>query len=289
MRSEKVELIADTARFPDLRVTTFMVEIPIYTRTHILTHRALSRNGASSRAIPLERCDFSYTPYVFPKENDRMIPGDVFDRESEEHLKFTQEWHEHRDATLARAGLAWDWENSKAVQFENVNSLYTSSGAKAHKEILSRLVEPFKLVKFIITATAWKNFFFLRCNKAAQDSIRYVATEMKRIRDENIPDHKEYHLPFISNEEYQEFGVSDSALISAGRCASVSFGTTNKDNEKALRLSKRLQKDGHWSPFEHQAILISPSSLVSWENLCGNFQNGVVQHRHLLHSGKVFA
>lgn len=48
-------IIADSMSDQGVRLTTFEVEFPRWILCEVNTHRAISKNGASSRAIPLKR------------------------------------------------------------------------------------------------------------------------------------------------------------------------------------------------------------------------------------------
>lgn len=284
-RCETVEIVADTQRYPGNRVTTFLTKIPVHTRTHILTHRVLSRNGESSRAVPLEKGDFSYTPYLFPVENNKMIPGHYYDRDSKEHEECLHFWNTARDAALELCGL----RDPKMFQNETLKSL-----RKPHKEIANRVLDPYKMVYFLITTDDLDNFFKLRCDQAAQESVQFVAKRMKHLLDVSSPTSAYLHLPFISNTEANsdDYTLDELAMISAGRCAAISFGNTKKEVERSLRLAERLTKDGHWSPFEHQVIVTSDPFKVfgpKYQNLNGNLLPGALQHRRILQRGMSFS
>ncbi len=49
----KVETIADSVSPDDDRVITFLCEYPRYIHSELMTHRVMSRNASSSRAIPI--------------------------------------------------------------------------------------------------------------------------------------------------------------------------------------------------------------------------------------------
>ena len=49
------------------------------------------------------------------------------------------------------------------------------SEAGYHKQTVNRLAEPFMMVKGVITATEWDNFFYLRRHKDAQPELQELA------------------------------------------------------------------------------------------------------------------
>jgi hypothetical protein len=66
------------------------------------------------------------------------------------------------------------------------------------------------------------------------------------------------HLPFVKPEE-RNLPLKTALQISQARCARVSYNNhdgTSNDVEKDRALAESLANEGHFSPFEHQAISI---------------------------------
>ena len=55
MKKIKAEIIADSVNTLGDRLTTFVVTFPRIILAEVNTHRAFSRNSASSRAIPFKK------------------------------------------------------------------------------------------------------------------------------------------------------------------------------------------------------------------------------------------
>ena len=215
------------------------------------THRVFSRNSASSRAIPLRKqlervTDDPAIPLIWAAEQKGMQGGD----EIEQTDRAEYFWLKARDRAL---------DNAKNLADFGV-----------HKSLVNRLLEPFMWHTVIVTATAWNNFFNLRCSPLAMPEIRDVAEMMKFLYDHNDPAKVEdwdWHLPLIDDEDREwaamknpDRVLGESALptlvkISAARCARVSYLTHDgkRDYSEDLRLYQTLVDNMHSSPLEHVA------------------------------------
>lgn len=98
---------------------------------------------------------------------------------------------------------------------------------------------------------------------------------------ESVPldlDYEEWHLPYIEEEDYDQYDIHDLVKISSARCARVSYLTHDgvRDCKKDLNLHTKLYTADppHFSPFEHQA---TPSEDMSTE---ANFK-GWTQYRFI--------
>lgn len=149
-----------------------------------------------------------------------------------------------------------------------------------HKQVANRLTMPFQYIKVIVTATDFSNFFNLRLNDA-DPTMMELARKMKEAMDNSFPrvtKPGQWHLPYISNEDLAEgWDYSQLSRMSAARCARVSYN--NHDNsspnvEKDLALAERLLKDGHMSPFEHQATPMKVD-VIDWNDSNQDWEQGV--------------
>ena len=232
------KVVADSVSPAGVRLTTLEVTMPRIVLAEFNTHRMLSRNSASSRAIPVEK-------RIAAVEADPFVP-EAFGRNQQG----------------MQAGEALDGEEAEAAR-ENWMSACRSAVAHArsaaqlgvHKQLANRLIEPFLWHTVLVTATEWSNFFALRCNPDAQPEIRRVAELMREAMASSEPrpvNFGEWHLPFV---EPAEAFRSDPCKVSAGRCARVSYLTHDgrRAPEEDAALADRLLGSGHISPFEHVA------------------------------------
>jgi thymidylate synthase ThyX len=240
MFQPQVEILADT-QAPQSRLTTFLLHnFPKCLLAELNTHRMLSRNAASSRAIPakisMER--IKAHPYV-PKYtlNKRGMVGSEIDTETEQ-----QAIRIHLQALDA--------------MLEYCQSLYALN---IHKEHINRLLEPWMVVPVLVSATEWDNFFELRCAPNASPHFRDFALAMRSLYQESKPSNKDFHAPFADDLDQLErqLPVRDILLVIAGRCARISYNnhlSGRRDIEADLNLGQRLLAEKHMSPFEHIAI-----------------------------------
>jgi len=240
-------ILADSARLasPTARITTFELRYPRMVHSELMTHRMLSRNAASSRAIPIERmiADVLEDP-ALPVHWGSNKPGMQAGAELEgDSLSAVQRrWLQARDNAVctAREMSAWG----------------------LHKQIVNRILEPWAHITVICTATDWANFYHLRRDPMAQPEIHALADAMWTAQQESRPTHRSHrdgvgawHLPLVTDDERRNLDLTDSIKISTGRCARVSYLTHEGKRDPAadIALHDRLATSGHWSPFEHAA------------------------------------
>ena len=250
----EVRVVADSVSAAGARLTTFEATDPRMVLPEMNTHRMLSRNSASSRAIPV-------TKLIARIEADPVMP--VWWGKNQSGMQADLELD---DEGKRLASAAWLAARDEAL-----------AGARAlvkvglHKQIANRILEPWMWVTQIITATEWKWFYALRCHPAAQPEIRRVAEMMRDAQARSTPapvPAGEWHLPLVTPEEMAaEPGLAWSD-VSVGRCARVSYLTHDgkRDPRADVELAVRLRADGHWSPYEHVA-----TPLAAAQDRAGNF------------------
>lgn len=247
------------------RMVTYEVECHRFIWAEMLTHKMLSRNAASSRAIPVakmfDQCNAE--PIYWGKNKSGMQA----DEECSSLVTI--------DNTFSLSSLqreyAWDYAKQKAIRVAKA-----MADAGYHKQITNRLTEPFQMMKAVVSATEWDNFFWLRKHEAAQPEIHELARCMYEARKQSVPqvlNAGEWHLPFVRTEReddgelsfqihadetlggIQFIEVEDALKVSAARCAAVSFRNSDYGLEKSREVWERLVGDErkHSSACEHQA------------------------------------
>ena len=301
-------IIADSLNEFGNRLTTFVLVFPRIVLAELNTHRMLSRNSASSRAIPFKTMlkkvqEEPFIPIAFQKEHTGMQGNEYF--EGEDLDKAKKLWLEARDYAVTSSAML---------------SLH-----KVTKQLCNRLLEPFLYHTVICTASEWENFFALRAHPQAEIHIADLAEKMLVAYNESEPKKLkagEYHIPFGDTFDTPRLygmvdGMRDNIQSSTGiipdrdkfteeikvkiataRCARVSYlNFEGKDDYKAdLKLFDLLSSSGHWSPFEHCARAMSeeeydtytldvprnkvnPNRMVDRKyGVCGNFV-GFIQVR----------
>lgn len=251
-------ILADHLAPSGSRLTTFEVTFPRIVLAEFNTHRMLSRNSASSRAIPIERMlarvqDDPFIPTYWGRNQKGM--------QAEQELS-AMDQHDAR--------YAWLSARDRAVAYAK-----DLLAAGVHKQITNRLLEPWLWQTVIVTATEWQNFFALRCHPDAQPEIREIAVRMKALYEQRTPfpvKEGTWHLPLVDDGAElaaDGFTLEQIRDISVGRCARVSYLTHDgkRDPQADLELCDRLRASGHMSPFEHVARAISTPELSG--NLTG--------------------
>lgn len=271
------KIIADSIAPSEVRLTTFIITYPRFIHSEFMTHRMISRNASSSRAIPVSKQiqmvqDNPAIPLAFTKNKKGMQGGEALT--GSEHSKAVQEW-------LIAAEHACHAAQSLAV-------------LEVHKQYANRVLEPFAHITVVATATDWDNFFALRCHEMAQPEIHELADQMWAIYSSSTPKRLregEWHLPFVEDHEVEMEELEQQAEPRGGprgyirksvaRCARVSY--LNHEGTKPsfledFQLYTRLVGSHpiHASPAEHQARAERSSSLRS-----GNFR-GWTQFRKTL-------
>lgn len=222
-----------------VRLVTLQLKYPRFIHGQFLTHRQFSRNSSSSRAIPITRMikEIEENP-VFPLEWGSNKPGMQAGQEVDDKTK----------------GLAIEtWESAMRAAIEHAKLL---NELGIHKQVVNRILEPYQLMHTLVTATDYNNFLDLRIDDAAQPEIQKLAILINKALHMSIPERCEHHIPYVTTKELETYGVRESMMISAARCARVSYlnhDGSDPDVEKDLKLAKHLKEAFHMSPFEHQA------------------------------------
>lgn len=310
----KAEIIADSLNEFGQRLTTFVLVFPRIVLAEFNTHRMLSKNSASSRAIPFEKMlkrvmEDPFIPIRWMKEHKGMQGTEYFEECDRRFIE--PDWLRARNDAVS-------WAKS-------LNELGVT------KQIVNRLLEPFMWHTVIVTGTEWENFFALRAHEAAEIHIQELAYQMLEQYNGSHPKQLkagEWHIPFGDTFDKDRLytmieahhGVFDpiisykeskgdfsenpliekyKVMISTARCARVSYlNFEGKDDYEAdIKLHDMLLKSGHMSPFEHCARAMDFIEHSQWRSghlvaapdearnasagWCGNFR-GFIQYRKTL-------
>jgi thymidylate synthase ThyX len=241
------EIIADSVSEQGKRITTFRLRYPKFIHGEFMTHRMISRNASSSRAVPFSRLlaevrgDNRAAPVHWGAEQKGMQSGE--------------------ELNVNKAVNSWARAAHSAA-----NCAQELADLGLHKSIVNRVIEPFTHINVVATATEWENFFGLRLDKAAQPEIQWLARKMWFARKESQPKllkPGQWHLPFVSDEDTDTGGIYDeqqAIKVSVARCARVSYQSLAEPSKRStveedFKLYEQLieAKPMHASPAEHQA------------------------------------
>ena len=277
-------------------IITFELEFPRPILAEFNTHNALSKNSSSSRAIPvptmlkqvrenpayLARYGAANTGMQDKGPHDGLVKAICRDGG----------WHD------VSAHEAWA---AAADQAADIAELFHKAGYA--KQVCNRLIEPFQMMKVVMTATELNNFKWLRRHDAADPTIDSLTQKVIDAEDASTPvilQAGEWHVPYY-NEGYwiphhseivsgsldalevvvDKFGHSleHALIISASCCAQVSYRKLDDTMEKARGVVARLNLQGeepdqpvHASPLEHQATPIAEQ----YDDLSFNGEDGDV-------------
>lgn len=255
------------------RLITFELTFPRMILSEFNTHCMISRNSASSRAVPVKRklVDLLTDPFVpieFGVNQSGMSAALQLDRERTESAR--EIWLDARDqAVWSALALIFGKTLVRDRQACELNTELIDSFFEippedrlldVHKQVVNRLLEPFMWHTVIATATDWSNFFALRTSEGAQPEIQRIARMMLAVKDASAPvlvTGGGWHMPLLLPDEVDVAHTSPEewCLVSAGRCARVSYLTHHgvRSVEADRQLAERLLDAGHMSPFEHVA------------------------------------
>lgn len=250
----KATIIADSVSPQGVRLTTFEIEYPRFILAELNTHRMLSKNSASSRAIPSKSLhehilQHPARPIFWGKNQPGMKAKEALEPDFAE-----------------RASRLWDAAIHSSI-------LYSDEMASLglHKQIANRPVELGMTMKTVISGTEWNNLWHLRDHEDAQPEFAALAKTMRQEYANSTPvplSPGEWHLPYIDiyrstiggtlhylSQDGEELSLEDARIISASCCAQVSYRKTDDNIDKARKIYKQLIEStpAHASPVEHQA------------------------------------
>lgn len=301
----EAKVICDSISPNNIRLVSVQWTFPRVVIAEVVTHRRISgelgieefstfernstldmsKNSASSRAIPFERMLKKVVddPYV-PKWtlNQKGMQGEhVTDQEK-----------------IRQAGIIWNNACCDAIA-----SAKKLSELGIHKQDANRLLENWLWTTQIVTADqfGWANFFALRCHKDAHPAFQQVARMAYLVYRKSVPENLDYgqwHLPYVKPEEKEGFSwvpkvyagrwegeLPDLLQFSAARCAWISYENHERDgsSEQMKNTFKRLVGGVpvHASPTEHQASPLHVGWETSYPMLRSNLR-GWLQARKLI-------
>lgn len=295
------KVICDSS-FGNTRLITLEVELHRFILSEMNTHRSLSRNYQSSRAVPVKQM-------IEQVRKDPAMPV---------------HWGKNQPGMVAEQELSGDlasavsriWQESAMDAARNAEIMDKYGAAK---QLVNRVLEPFMWTKGVVTGTydAWQAFLKLRAHKDAQPEIQALAFKIRDIIEVSDPTELkegEWHMPYIHLHRnglgglqycvmdelkiYKALSKEDAIKVSASMCAQVSYRKADDSLDKALKIYDMLNlpKDGvypddppHFSPTEHIARASKDYECLDGarqDELSGNFHSwDFMQYRKLLEFG----
>lgn len=302
----KTILRSRNAAAPDKVLSTLLLRYPRCIHAEFMTHRMLSKNSASSRAIPVAKLikSIEEDPFV-PLHWGRNQKGMQAFEENDSFVILPV-------ASVLRGNPLASREEAWLHGMEKMLALAESfDKAGYHKQIVNRLIEPWMHITVLASGMdvgAWSNFLALRDHPDAEPHIAMLAREIRKCleREDDIQTlyPGEWHLPFVDTQRedngelshrlhHGEFGeqfieIEEAKKISVSRCASTSYKTVDGFDmtlDRAIALHDKLVSSTplHASPCEHVAQADEWDVIDGWMNphQHGNF-SGFRQHRKML-------
>ena len=275
------KVICDSVSPDGVRITTLEIEYPRFIHGEFMTHRSLSKNSSSSRAIPIQKM-------LDQIESNMALP--IYWGKNKSGMQAVEEVSKFDEVKSVL-----NWERSFSYTKERVLDMVDVG---LHKQVPNRLTEPFQMMKVVVTGTDWDNFFNLRIHPDAQPEICMLAYKIYKAMGESEPVKlkvRDWHLPYVNigwngsgdityfNENFEVIDLEDAIKISASCCAQVSYRNTDMSLEKADKIFNMLIKSDvlHASCFEHLATPIR-----SQEGLINGWDFGIT---HQNKSGQLFS
>lgn len=239
------EVICDSISPSMKRLSTFKLRYPRFIHAEFMTHRMLSRNASSSRAVPTAKL-------IEEVRSETLRAAPIFWGKNQKGMQAVKELDETNKRIVQDQWMSAAWNASKVAE--------AMVNYGAHKQIVNRILEPFTHINVVASATEWDNFFGLRLDAGAEPTMQALAQAMWKALGESSPKELnpgDWHLPFIALGEFD--GHPDERKVSVARCARVSYESfeTGKRSsmEEDLALFEKLMaaQPIHASPAEHQA------------------------------------
>lgn len=249
------------------RLTTYEIEVSRTVWAEFLTHGMLCRNAASSRAIPFKAMQDQLTgkPVRFGKANKGMT-------DAGEH-----------DALINGMYTADEWWYLAKLSASKFSEGFYEAGYA--KQIFNRPTETYQMIKAVVSATEFDNFFWLRNHTDADPTLEELARCMYEVREQSVPallQPGQWHLPYVavffnlskgeqvycieSTEKectnvctdqkfWKEVTLEEAIKVSCARCAAVSYRAEDYSLERCLRVYDALVGDErkHASAMQHCA------------------------------------
>ena len=285
-------VVADSINQQGDRLTSLLITFPRILLSEVNTHRMLSKNTSSSRAIPFHKMVESvkndpFIPIAWQKHHKGMQGNEYF----KNPVNLIEDWIKARDSAIFIS-----------------KDLHDGSGVT--KQLCNRLLEPFMWTTMLITGSkeGWENFFNLRCPqykihqgtyKSKKEALQHGLSngELKNWSDldwlQNNEGHAEihimtlseaiydsiqesnpkvlqegdWHIPMISDLESLKLSTDDQIKLSVGRAANTSYTVVGDGKEltleQAIKIHNKCKELNHSSVFEHCARAMSDEEYVN--------------------------
>lgn len=268
----EVKIIENSVTLGGSQLITFQLRYWRAIHGELMTHRVFSRNASSSRAIPV---------MTMLKQVWNDPAGPIHWGANQAGM---QAHAELEGLNLAVAKGIWKWSGRAMCV-----AAWSMTKLGLHKQVANRMLEPWQYINVVLTASDFDNWYELRDHKDAQPEIQELARAMRLVSFNSSPkvlETGEWHLPYVTALEREEYKIEDLLMFSVARCARVSYLTHDRKDpqwDKDIELYFRLvgSRPWHASPLEHQATPVT-EEIAGYS---GNFNHSWTQYRKLFEAG----
>lgn len=248
------EVVADSLSPQGDRLTSLLITFPRIILAEVNTHRMLSKNTSSSRAIPFKKM-------VEAVENDPFIP--IAWQKEHKGMQGTEYFTDKKE--IEEKEMYWITASKSAVNMaQKLNNHNTT------KQLCNRLLEPFMWTTMLITGSkeGWDNFFELRNPVYEIDANIFGIKQFKSKKDaKNYCDMNGVHYYPSTNEEWLKINKGQ-AEIHIMDLAEKIYDAMNESTPKQLQ-------SGEWHiPFEDK---INITDKFAWDNSEGDLVEAKVK------------
>ena len=221
----KAEIVAHSINEQGDELISVMATFPRFILAEVNTHRMLSKNTSSSRAIPFNKM-------VETVQNDPFIP--IAWQKSHSGMQGT-EYVENKDM------IKWNiemWETARDSAIKYATEL---TQCDVTKQLANRLLEPFMWTTMLITGSkeGWDNFFNLRCPSYEIPNWNTTFNSWKDVCEE-VP--MDLETPYLGKAQFNK----GQAEIHMMALAEAVYDAYNESTPKQL-------ESGQWHiPFENK-------------------------------------
>ena len=235
----KAEIVAHSRNEQGDELISVLCTFPRIILAEVNTHRMLSKNTSSSRAIPFKKMVESvqndpFVPIAWQKEHKGM--------QGSEYLVHTEANEE-------------DWLKARDYAIEYAENL-NNGGQGVTKQLCNRLLEPFMWTTMLITGprSGWDNFFNLRCPQ--YQDINTVRADGKGTYYKSK---KEYEIS-ANVSEYEDFVDFDWKEINQGQAEIHIMDLAEKIYDALNKSTPEQLKAGEWHiPFGNKIHKVDTS------------------------------
>ena len=234
--SYNCEILADSLSPQGNRLTTFKITYPRIIHAEMCRHRILSRNTASSRAIPFEKMvqmveKDPFIPIAWQKDHKGMQGTEYWTDDDTVTVDEGDEYERYTKIYSATEHFITEWLEARDLA---IDQSYELNRLGITKQLCNRLLEPFVWTTELVSGTEWENFFELRCPRYYFEPENLYFKSRKDFGSK-------YHEYFDSDEfvswtEDQWLGINKSqAEIHIQKIAEMMWDCYNENKPKTLQ------------------------------------------------------